>query len=123
MYLIKTFTTIAILCFAAFVHAEVNINTATVQQFTELNNIGAVKAAAIVEYRTKYGRFQSVEDLLKVNGIGMAILEQNRNMLTVGISRTQDLPSDGAVPVEQGVMTEAYVPNTDKDKNDKANTP
>ena len=64
--------------------AEVNINTATAQEMaTELTNIGPAKAAAIVEYRQTKGQFQSVNELLNINGIGEATLEMNRELLTV----------------------------------------
>jgi competence protein ComEA len=46
--------------------------------------IGPVKAAAIIEYRESTGRFDSVEGLLEVNGIGPATLESMRAYVTVG---------------------------------------
>jgi len=57
----------------------VNINTADAKTLAkELDGIGPAKAAAIVEYRQKNGSFRSAEDLLKVEGIGPKVLEQNR---------------------------------------------
>ena len=105
MYLLKTIMATAAFCFTVFVHAEVNINTATMQQFTELDNIGFVKAAAIIEYRDKHGQFESVDDLLKVNGIGLAILEANRDMLTVGTDKGNEvLPVEQVMPAEKALM-------------------
>lgn len=57
---------------------EVNINTAdaaTIAQ--ELDGIGEARAKAIVEYRETHGRFNALDDLLKVKGVGKAILEKN----------------------------------------------
>ena len=115
MYLLKTMMAAAVFCFAAFVHAEVNINTATMQQLTELNNIGSVKAAAIVEYRNDHGRFKTVDDLLKVNGIGMAILEENRNMLTVGVGMNENSPIEKAMSVGKLIPAGMGSPNMDKE--------
>ena len=115
MYLLKTMMTAAVFCFAAFVHAEVNINTATMQQLTELNNIGSVKAAAIVEYRDDHGHFKTVDDLLKVNGIGMAILEANRNMLTVGVGMNETSPTEKAMSAGKLIPAEMPPPSMDKE--------
>lgn len=60
----------------------VNINTANAKQLKLLQGIGAKKAEAIVEYRTK-APFGSVEELVKVKGIGQKLLEKLRPQLTV----------------------------------------
>ena len=60
----------------------VNINSADASTLArELDGIGPAKAQAIVEYRQKNGPFRSPEDLLKVDGIGEKVLEQNRGNL------------------------------------------
>lgn len=64
--------------------APVNLNTADAETLSrELKGIGAAKAKAIVQYREAHGPFQSVDELLEVKGIGTAILEQNRERLTL----------------------------------------
>lgn len=60
---------------------KVNINDASAEELSTLNGIGEAKAQSIVSYRTKFGRFTSVEDLLAVDGIGQATLIKNRNRL------------------------------------------
>jgi len=61
----------------------ININTATANQLVSLPGIGEVNAAAIVDYRSKFGAFEVVEDLLFVDGIGPATLEEIRPFITV----------------------------------------
>lgn len=53
----------------------VNINTADLTGLETLPGIGAVKAQAIIDYRTEQGPFNKKEDLEKVSGIGKATLE------------------------------------------------
>ena len=48
---------------------KVNLNTATKEQLMTLPGIGESKAEAIIKYREEYGKFTSVEDVKKVNGI------------------------------------------------------
>lgn len=60
-----------------------NINTAKADEFLSLQGVGAVTAEAIVAYRTQVGRFERVEDLLKVKGIGQKTLDKNRHRLSV----------------------------------------
>ena len=59
--------------------ATININTASAQQLADfLPGIGPSKAQAIVEYRETVGRFVSVNELLRVEGIGEKTLESIR---------------------------------------------
>lgn len=74
------FAFITFLSFSLSALAGVNLNTATQAELETLNNIGAVKAKAIIDYRQKNGGFKSVEELNKVPGIGdktMASLKGN----------------------------------------------
>ena len=63
--------------------AKVNLNTATMDQLDELPGVGPVTAKSILDWRTKNGHFTKVEDLLDVNGIGQATLEDLRDLVTV----------------------------------------
>jgi competence protein ComEA len=56
----------------------VNINTATAEQLQQLPGVGSTKAQAIVKYRQKQS-FKSVDDLVKVKGIGKALLSKIRD--------------------------------------------
>lgn len=61
----------------------VNVNTASIEQLTQLNGIGEIKAKAIIDYRTANGNFETVDELLYVSGIGEKILEKIRGNITV----------------------------------------
>lgn len=62
----------------------VNLNTATAETLQkELSGIGSAKAQAIVAYREANGEFASVDELLEVKGIGKAILDKNRDKVSV----------------------------------------
>lgn len=54
----------------------ININSASVVELEQLPGVGPATAKAIVTYREKNGAFQTVEDLLKVRGIGPAKLSE-----------------------------------------------
>ncbi len=57
----------------------VNVNTADAETIArELQGVGPSKARAIVQYRKNNGPFETVEDLLKVQGIGPKVLEDNK---------------------------------------------
>jgi len=59
----------------------VDLNAATLQELETLEGIGEAKARAILEYRVRNGRFGSIEELMKVEGIGPKTLEKNRHRL------------------------------------------
>lgn len=60
----------------------VNINTASAEEIQDkLIGIGAKKAQAIVEYRTKVGKFTHIEQLTEVSGIGKTTLDKNRDRI------------------------------------------
>lgn len=60
----------------------VNINTASLEEIQTLPGIGESKAKAIIEYRNIVGKFESIEDILKVNGIGEKLYEEIKVYLT-----------------------------------------
>lgn len=74
---------IAAICLSAFfqmaVAAPVDVNTADAAAISAaLQGVGPAKAKAIVDYRQANGPFKTVDDLLKVKGIGPAILKKNQ---------------------------------------------
>ena len=70
---------------AAAVHTEtlININTADAETLCSLPGIGEVTAAAIIEFREKYGSFSSTDELLEIKGIGESKYAAVKDMITV----------------------------------------
>ncbi|NVN54937.1 helix-hairpin-helix domain-containing protein [bacterium Scap17] len=64
--------------------ADMNINTATAAQLTELKGIGDKKAQAIVEWRKANGPFTDVSQLTEIKGIGPNTLKRMNTTLTLG---------------------------------------
>lgn len=64
--------------------ALVDINRATGVELTALPGIGAVRAGAIVEFRQQHGPFESVDQLLHVDGISASVIDGLRPFVTVG---------------------------------------
>lgn len=62
----------------------VDLNTASAEELKTLSGIGDVLAERIIAYRETYGPFQTVEDIQKVEGIGVKTYEANRDRMTVG---------------------------------------
>jgi competence protein ComEA len=61
----------------------INLNTATAAQLEQLPGIGPVLAARIVDDREQYGPFATVDEIMRVSGIGEAILARIRDQATV----------------------------------------
>ena len=62
--------------------AKININTASVEELTELPGIGEVTAQNIVDHREKNDKFKSIEGLKDVKGIGDAKYEKVKDLIT-----------------------------------------
>lgn len=60
----------------------ININTATKEELMTIPNIGESKADKIIEYRNK-NKFEKIEDILNVSGIGESIFEKIKTYITV----------------------------------------
>ena len=62
---------------------KVNINSATAGDFENLPGIGPVLAQKIVDYRDQHGPFRSIQDLMKVSGIGQKKFDSLQAYVTV----------------------------------------
>ena len=65
------------------VAAVININNATEKELAVLPGIGKKKAKAIITHIKENGKFNSVNDLKKVEGIGKKTLENIKEYITV----------------------------------------
>jgi comEA protein len=63
--------------------AKVDLNAAGEAELITLPGVGPAKAAAIVKHREQR-RFETVEDLLRVRGIGRKVFQRLRDRVTVG---------------------------------------
>jgi competence protein ComEA len=63
--------------------SKMNINTADAPELEDLPGIGPSLAQKIIAYRQDHGPFMSIEDLLKVPGIGPAKLEQIKDLIII----------------------------------------
>lgn len=61
----------------------VNINTASVAELQTLSGIGPSMAQSIIDERTKNGAFASVDDLMRVSGIGEKKLAKIKDCICV----------------------------------------
>lgn len=61
----------------------ININSATQAEFEKLPGIGASIATRIVSYRKENGKFNTIEDIKNVSGIGEAKFNNIKNFICV----------------------------------------
>lgn len=62
---------------------KVRINYATQEEIETLNGIGPKKAQAIIQFREENGFFQTIDDLLQVQGIGEKTLEKIKDQIQI----------------------------------------
>ncbi|MDO4593887.1 MAG: DUF655 domain-containing protein [Tissierellia bacterium] len=60
---------------------KININTADIDQLQKLPNIGEKRAEAIIDYR-KDNKFENIEDIKNVSGIGDKYFDAMKDMIT-----------------------------------------
>jgi len=62
---------------------KININTATVEELDVLYGIGYILAQRIIDYRAEYGAFETIEDIMKVDGIKDTVYEAIKDDICV----------------------------------------
>jgi len=65
-----------------------DLNTATVEQLIQLPGIGPTKAARVVAWRRRHGRFRRVVDLRRVSGFGYKTVRRLAPYLVVTAATT-----------------------------------
>lgn len=62
---------------------KININTATKEELMTLPGVGESKANAIISFRQENGRFNSIEDLMKITGIKEGLFNKVKDSICV----------------------------------------
>lgn len=65
-------------------YGKININTATAEELSALQGIGETLSVRIIEYREEHGDFSSIEEIMKVNGIGESKFLSIKDYITIG---------------------------------------
>ena len=102
----------------------IDLNLATAEELDRLPGIGAVRAAAILELRTRIGGFSSVEQLDQVSGIGVKTMDRLRPYVRVSARLTSASASAvHAAPMAQAATIPAAVVPQASTKPDMAAPP
>ena len=88
-YIIASICVPVVICFAAALllssaafaesnagNGSLDLNTATVKQLSALPGVGKKRAEAIVAYRSENGKFERVDEIRKIDGIGKKTLSK-----------------------------------------------
>ena len=62
---------------------KINLNTATSEQLQSIPGIGPSTAKSILDYRTKVGKFNKIEEIINVKGIGEKKFQKIKDRLMV----------------------------------------
>ena len=62
---------------------KININTAGKDELMELTGIGEAKAESILRYREEHGGFQSIEELMQIEGIKEGVFNKIKDDITI----------------------------------------
>jgi len=81
------FTLLLALPAIAFSAGTININEADLDTLMSIKGVGEKRAEAIIAYRSKHGDFVSVDELSDVQGVSEALVDKNRETLTVTSKR------------------------------------
>ena len=88
--LLSTLLLSALLAGGALAADQVDINTADAATLDRvLDGVGPSKAEAIVAHRKQHGAFRSADELAEVKGIGLALVEANRDRIEIGAGKAR----------------------------------
>lgn len=63
--------------------SKININTAQKEDLMTLPGVGETRALAILQYRKENGRFQKIEDIMKIHGIKESLFQKIKERIKV----------------------------------------
>lgn len=63
---------------------KVDINRATEAELMTLTGVGEKTAARIIDYRTEHGKFEKIDDIMKVSGIKQGLFSKIKDSITAG---------------------------------------
>ena len=82
-----TILLLALACQTAWAAESVNVNTASAEEIAEaLTGVGIGTAEKIVQYREENGAFSHPDELVNVKGIGMKLVDKNRDRIVVDVN-------------------------------------
>jgi competence protein ComEA len=64
----------------------VDINSAALEQLDTLPEIGPKTAQAIIDYRNANGPFETIDEIIEVDGVGQVTFDKIKHLITVGSS-------------------------------------
>lgn len=62
---------------------KIDINSASIEELISLAGIGESKAKNIVDFRTKYGNFKTIDEIMYVSGISDNLFQNICDLITI----------------------------------------